>query len=73
MRSKWLDWPRAYETMVKSAETEPSKPTKPGSVGFVGASLGHFPIAGDSRRASAKLPVSDPYAERMQAALRADF
>src|SRR5438309_2104459 len=70
MRSKWLDWPRRPETMEKAPDLEPSKPTKPGFEGFVGASPRHFSITRDSCPGSAKLPVSDPYAERMQAALR---
>jgi hypothetical protein len=69
MRSKWLEWPRVPEIIEKGVEGEPTKPTKPSSVGFVGA----FPLDSSitrSRCSVVKLPVSDPYADRMKSALR---
>jgi hypothetical protein len=69
MRSKWLDWPRVPELIEKNADTEPTKPTKPGFAGFVGPSVD--PLRNKRGRGSLRtLPVSDPYAERMRAALR---
>src|SRR5713101_2707412 len=68
MHSKWLDWPRVPEIMEIGTGSEPAKPTKPSSVGFVSAS----PMASSIThppRSETKLPVSDPYADRMRAAL----
>lgn len=69
MRSKWLDWPRVPEIIEKGTGSEPTKPSKPSSVGFVGASslLSSITCAPCSET---KLPVTDPYADRMRAALR---
>jgi hypothetical protein len=69
MRSKWLDWPLTPKIIEQEVGFEPSKPTKPGSVGFVGALPGAFPITG-KHGSGYKLPLSDPYAERMRVALR---
>ena len=69
MRSKWLDWPRVPEIIEKRTGSEPTKPTKPSSVGFVGASPLDSTIMSAPRSAT-KLPVSDPYAERLRAAIR---
>ena len=69
MRSKWLDWPRSARIMDEMPSAEPTKPTKPGFVGFVGTSARSFSIT-QAHGPAGKLPVSDPYAERMRAALR---
>jgi hypothetical protein len=68
MRSKWLEWPRVPEIIEKGAESVPTKPTKPSSVGFVGSCPLDSPVT-RSPRSVVKLPVSDPYAYRMKAAL----
>jgi hypothetical protein len=68
MRSKWLDWPGVAETIERSTGREPTKPTKRGSVGFVGGASLTVSI-NRGPRPEAILPVSDPYAERMTAAL----
>jgi len=68
MRSKWLDWPLTPKIIEHKVGFEPTKPTKPGTVGFVGALPGAFPITG-KRGSECKLPLTDPYAERMRAAL----
>src|ERR1700722_19120985 len=44
MKSKWLDWKPGPPVAVGS---EPTKPTKLGSVGFVGESAATFPITND--------------------------
>jgi len=44
MRSKWLDW---QPSALNTAETQPSKPTKPGSVGFEGTPPPLFSITRD--------------------------
>ena len=69
MRSKWLDWPHVREIIEKDAGSEPTKPSKSGSVGFVGGSALDSSIT-RAARAQTKLPVSDPYANRMKVALR---
>jgi hypothetical protein len=69
MRSKWLDWPHAPEIIEPPSDSEPTKPSNPSSVGFVGASRQAFPVI-HAPRSETRLPVSDPYAERMRAALR---
>jgi hypothetical protein len=69
MRSKWLDWPSVPEIMEKGRGSEPTKPSKPGSVGFVGTVPLDSSIA-QSPRSVTRLPVSDPYAERLRAAFR---
>jgi hypothetical protein len=69
MRSKWLEWPHGPEIIEKDAGSEPTKPTKPCSVGFVGAFPSDSSIA-RAPRSAAQLPVSDPYAVRMKACLR---
>lgn len=69
MRSKWLDWPLPPKIVEKRVGFEPSKPTKPGSVGFVGALPGVYPVTA-KHSLGYKFPLSDPYAERMRAALR---
>jgi hypothetical protein len=48
---------------------EPTKPTKRGFEGFVGSSARLFSVTKADGWAR-KLPVSDPYAERMREALR---
>lgn len=68
MRSKWLDWPRVPRIMEKVHPVEPAKPTKAGSVSFVGTSPCPFSITREAGSAL-RLPASDPYAERMRAAL----
>lgn len=42
-RSRWLDWKPKARILENSAENEPTKPSKPGSVGFVGATLTNPP------------------------------
>jgi hypothetical protein len=68
MRSKWLDWPLPPKVTEIPLGNKATKPTKPSSVGFVGAVPPRFCKA-DTSCAEAKLPVSDPYALRMKAAL----
>jgi hypothetical protein len=68
MRSKWLDWPGAAQAIENGTGTDPTKPTEPGFVGFVGGHLLDISITPPSRSEDS-LPVSDPYAERMTAAL----
>jgi hypothetical protein len=40
-RNRWLGWEAKARILENSAEGEPTKPSKPGSVGFVGATLGN--------------------------------
>lgn len=47
IRSKWLDWQPGAETIGKTAEAQPTKPTKPSSVGFEGRSRQDFLITSD--------------------------
>jgi hypothetical protein len=74
VKSKWLDWTPGSKTIGKTVDAELTEPTNPGSEGFVGGSSGVFPITlkrvRDSSATPSRLPVSDPYAERMRAALR---
>ena len=49
-RSRWLDWKPKARILTDSAESEPTKPSKPdssaqgdGSVGFVGPTPGELP------------------------------
>ncbi len=67
MRSKWLDWPLPPKIIERKVHFEPTKPTKPSSVGFVGASPGALPIKGN-HGSGCELPLSDPYAERLRTA-----
>ena len=85
MKSKWLDWTPGSETIEKTANPEPTKPTEPGFLGFEGEAPAHFSITRDSKSPSGRprqchqsepevankdaLP-SDPYAERLGAAMR---
>jgi hypothetical protein len=60
MKSKWLDWKSGAAIVVGS---EPTEPTKLGSVGFVGAPPPLFPITRDSGAATSQrmehqVPVS---------------
>ena len=74
MKSRWLDWTPGSKTIEKTVDAELTEPTKPGSVGFEGGFSGVFPITlkrlRDSSATPCRLPVSDPYGERMRAALR---
>jgi hypothetical protein len=71
MRSKWLDWPHAPEIIEKALDTGVTKPAKPSSVGYVGTSPRCFSITREPGTTTGiPFPVSDPYAERMKAALR---
>lgn len=69
MRNKWLDWPLSPGTIDDIPSAEPTKPAKRGFAGFVGTSARSFCIT-QADCPAGKLPVSDPYAERMRAALR---
>jgi hypothetical protein len=67
-RNRWLDWKPKQRITADSAGSERTEPSKLGSVGFVGSSLTASPI----KRApwsETELPLYDPYAERMRAAL----
>lgn len=64
MRSKWLDWKPGTETIENVHEAEPSKPTEPGSDGFVGPLPGAFPIKQGSCLAVDRWPVACVGAER---------
>jgi hypothetical protein len=44
VRSKWLDWQRNAQIIEKTAQIEPTKPTKPSSVGFEGSRSTAFSI-----------------------------
>src|SRR5271170_5980760 len=67
MRSLWLDWPNSRQIIENARDDEVSKPTKPGFGGFVSSPASSFCI---TRAGERGLPVNDPYAERMGAALR---
>jgi len=41
-RSRWLGWEPKARILEDSVESGPTKQSKPGSVGFVGATLGNF-------------------------------
>lgn len=69
MRSRWLDWPHSSRIIDEMPSAEPTKPAKRGFVGFAGTSARSFSIT-QADCLACKLPVSDPYAERMRAALR---
>jgi hypothetical protein len=47
MRSKWLDWKPGDEIIESPPHVLPTKPTKPGSVGFEGTARRSFAIAHD--------------------------
>ena len=48
MRSKWLDWKPGVEIIEKGPDPEPTKPSKPGFVGFEGSLPGTFSITRES-------------------------
>jgi hypothetical protein len=60
-RGRWMDWKPPTAILRDSLETEPTKPSKPGSVGFEGAisgessNIGPEPEPTDVARASAVL------------------
>jgi len=84
MKSKWLDWTPGSEIIEKNASPEPTKPSKPGLAGFVGMAPAHSYITRDSKAPSGRTSeghqsnsqvasdgiASDPYAERLGAAMR---
>ena len=41
--SRWMDWQPKVRVLADSVEGEPTKPSKPGSVGFEGAMPGDSP------------------------------
>ncbi len=49
MRSKWLNWQPGSEIIEQAPDAQPTKPSKPGSVGFEGTAQRVFPITGARR------------------------
>ena len=52
VRSRWLEWTPGSGITEKTPNPEPTKATKPGSVGFVGTAPAHFSITCDSESRS---------------------
>ena len=44
-RNRWMDWQLQVRITADSAESEPTQPSIPGCVGFVGSRLTASPIA----------------------------
>jgi len=44
VKSRWASWQPKGRIMEETPGSEPTKPSKPSSVAFVGAYLGHFSI-----------------------------
>jgi hypothetical protein len=65
MRSPWLDWPNSSQIIRQITDSEGTKLTKPAFGSFGTSAPVSFPIISGQ-----ELPITDPYAERMQAALR---
>jgi hypothetical protein len=77
VKSKWLEWKASTGILDEIANSEPSKPTQPSSVGFEGSTHEVLAITSELTKLETtgnSAPVesmpSDPYSKRLQAALR---
>ena len=60
-RSRWMDWQPKARITADSVGSEPTKPSKPGSVGFEGAISGETPIIREGAEPSELAPCGSPH------------
>jgi hypothetical protein len=72
-RNRWMDWKPKARILAESAGSEPTKPSKPGSVGFEGSVSGDSPEIGPEADPPTGEDEGVPWAEWKAAALNRLF